>query len=416
MTAGGGATLTANSKLVRKVVVAALAALFFAGVVSAVFAGTRAGGRAGAQRTAVLRVDTKAPSWVAPGGVATVGGFAGANEHLRLVGAQGALIAQTRSGPLGRFLFHFRAPARAGSYQLRVLAGVIQSPAGALTVRPLELAAVGDITFGEQVGPALSLYGAGYPWTAVAPVLRSADITVGNLETAVSTRGSAEVKEYTFRGPPSALKPLATLAGFDALTLANNHSGDFGQQAELDTVRSVRAAGMIPFGAGANSFQAHRPALLERGGLTVALLGYSDVNPSGFTAGPDSPGTAKADTAAIATDVHAARKHADLVVCFFHWGVERRPQPDDRQQQLAAACVNNGAQVVLSAHPHVLGPVSRPTAHSVVTWSLGNFVFPSSGAAARTGILQVQLAGDGVRGYRLLPALINGFRPQLLVR
>ena len=408
--------MSANSKLVRRVVVMSLAALCFAGIASAVYAGTRDGAPAGARRTAILRVDTKAPPWLAPGGIATVGGFAGANEQLRLVGAQGALIARTRSGPLGRYLFRFRAPARTGSYQLRVLAGAAQSPAGKLTVRPLELAAVGDITFGEQVGPALSVYGAAYPWTAVAPVLRSADITVGNLETAVSMRGSAQVKEYTFRGPPSALKPLATLAGFDALTLANNHSGDFGQQAGLDTVRYVRAAGMIPFGAGANDFQAHRPALLKRGGLTVALLGYSDINPLGFTAGPDSPGTAKADTAAIAADVHAARRHADLVVCFFHWGVERRPQPDGRQQQLAAACVSNGAQVVLGAHPHVLGPVSRSTAHSVVSWSLGNFVFPSSGATARTGILQVQLAADGVRGYRLQQALIDGFRPHLLGR
>jgi poly-gamma-glutamate synthesis protein (capsule biosynthesis protein) len=403
--------------VVRRLVSAGLAVVFAAGLATAVLAGiTRAGAASSPARAEVaqmLRVDTNAPSWLAPGGAGSVGGFAGANEPLRLVGAQGVLLARTRSGPLGRYVFRFRAPARVGRYQLRVLAGAAEASAGTLAVRPLELAAVGDITFGEQVGPAIAAYGAAYPWTAVASRLRSADITVGNLESAVSTRGSAQVKEFTFRGPPSALKPLARLAGFDALTLANNHSGDFGPQAALDTVRSVRAAGMIPFGAGANSFQARRPALLERGGLKVALLGYSDINPLGFNAASASPGTARADTAAIAADVHAARRHADLVVCFFHWGVERRAEPDGRQQQLAAACLNSGAQVVLSAHPHVLGPLTAPRPHTVVSWSLGNFVFPSSGAAARTGILQVRLAKNGVRGYRLLPVLINGFRPQL---
>jgi Bacterial capsule synthesis protein PGA_cap len=408
--------MKANSKLVCRGLVAALAAVFSTGVTSAVYAGIEGGAPLEVRHQASLRVESKAPPWLAPNGVGTVSGFAGANQHLRLVGTQGLLIARTRSGPLGRFVFRFRAPARSGRYHLRVLAGTAQASAGTLTVRPLQLAAVGDITFGEQVGPALATQGAAYPWTAVAPTLRRADITVGNLETAVSTRGVAQGKKFTFRGQPSALRPLATLAGFDALTLANNHSGDFGPQAALDTVRYVLAAGMIPFGVGANSFQARRPALIERGGLTLALLGYSDINPFGFSAGPRSPGTAKADMAAIAADVRAARRHADLVACFFHWGVERQPQPNARQQQLAAACLNNGANIVLGAHPHVLGPLTTPRPHTLVAWSLGNFVFPSSGAAAHTGILQVRLGADGVHGYRLLPAVISGFRPQLLTR
>ena len=132
-----------------------------------------------------------------------------------------------------------------------------------------------------------------------------------------------------------------------------------------------------------------------------------------FTATSTGPGTAKADVAAITADVHGALKRADVVACFFHWGVELHPEANARQQLFAGACLNAGARLVLGAHPHVLGGVSRPTAHSLVAWTLGNFVFPSGGVTSRTAILHVALGADGVRGYRLLPVRIDGFRPRL---
>jgi poly-gamma-glutamate capsule biosynthesis protein CapA/YwtB (metallophosphatase superfamily) len=325
--------------------------------------------------------------------------------------ANGRVVDSALSGRLGGFRLAFTT-AKAGWYRLRIAAGDRVRPIGTLMVRPLVMEAVGDITFGEQVGPAMSTYGAAYPWGYVAAALRRADITVGNLETAVSERGSAATKEYTFRGPPSALRPMHTLAGFDVLTLANNHSDDFGSQALLDTVHAVHTAGIMSIGAGATSFRAHRPAIVVEGGLRVAFLGYSDVNPLGFVATDVSPGTASADPAAIEADVRAARRHADAVVCFFHWGTELHPDPDERQQMLADACLRSGASVVLGAHPHVFGPISRPTPRTLVAWTLGNFVFPSAGITARTAILRVELSASGVSGYRALPVVIDGFRPR----
>jgi len=400
---------------VRRTAVLALTAAFFGALSAAVFVGiVRATASPQATHGAHLpRVDSTLPSWLAPGGAARVEGFAGADQHLRLETTAGAVLARARSGRLGHFVFRVRAPD-AGRYRLRVVAGSASVPVGTLLVRPLVLDAVGDITFGEQVGPTLASRGAAYPWAGVAGELRSADLTVGNLESSVSTRGIAQIKKYTFRGSPEVLHPLAHLAGFDALTLANNHSGDFGGEALLDTVRHVRAAGIQPFGAGADRRRAGLPAIVAAGGLKVAFLGYSDVNPLGFTAGAASPGTAKADVLEIADRVRAARRRADVVACFFHWGVELEARPDARQQQFATACLSGGARVVLGSHPHVLGPLSRPGPRSVVAWTLGNFVFPSSGITARTAILQVRLGSDGVRGARLLPVRIDGFRPALV--
>lgn len=365
-----------------------------------------------AEATPPLTVLAKPGGWRAPGVGVLVSGFAGARRRVALR-ANGRAVATAIAGPFGRYTLRY-APESSGRYRLVVAAGSRRRPAGTLVVRPVTIDAVGDITFGEQVGPALGRYGAAYPWTYVAPTLRSADVTVGNLETAVSTRGIAAVKEYTFRGPPNALRPLRGVAGFDVLTLANNHTVDFGRDALLDTVRAVHAAGIRTIGAGANDLQARRPVILQAGGLTIAFLGYSDVNPAGFNATSSEPGTAKADAGAIAADVRAALRRADVAVCFFHWGVELHPEPDARQQLLAAACLNAGAKLVLGAHPHVLGGLATPTHSALVAWTLGNFVFPSGGATSRTAILHVALARSGVVGYRLLPARIEGFRPRLV--
>ncbi len=370
-------------------------------------------GNDGSGRAQLLHVDSRLPGWLAPGAAGHVEGFARANERLRLETTGGSVLARTTSGPRGRFLFRFRAP-QPGRYRLRVAGAGRTAAAGVVVVRPLVLDAVGDITFGEQVGPAVSAYGGAYPWAGVARALHAADLTTGNLETSVTTRGTAGVKKYIFRGPPQALAPMSRVAGFDVLTLANNHADDYGPEALLDTLRYVRAAGIESIGAGANELLARRPAIVEAGGLKIAFLGYSDINPAGFPATATTPGTATADAAAIAADVRAARRRADVVVCFMHWGVELQSQPDSRQQQLAAACLSAGAQVVLGAHPHVFGPVSRPTPRSLVAWTLGNFVFPSAGVPAHTAILQVRLDAHGVRGYRLLPVEIEGFRPRLL--
>ncbi len=358
-----------------------------------------------------LKVLTPVSGWRAPGVAVAVSGFArpGARVDLR---AGRRRLASAHAGGRGRYRLRF-VPRSAGRYRLTVTAAGRSRPAGRLTVRPVVLDAVGDVTFGEQVGPTIARLGGAYPWTNVAATLRHADITIGNLETAVSTRGVAAVKQYTFRGSPAALLPMRRLAGFDVLTLANNHTVDYGRDALLDTVRAVRAAGIQTIGAGATSLRARRPAFVRAGGLGVAFLGYSDVNPLGFNATATEPGTARADVAAITADVRAALRRADVAVCFFHWGTEMHPAPDARQQLFAAACLNAGARLVVGAHPHVLGGLARPTERSLVAWTLGNFVFPSSGTTSRTAILQVALGADGVRGHRLVPVRIEGFRPRL---
>jgi poly-gamma-glutamate capsule biosynthesis protein CapA/YwtB (metallophosphatase superfamily) len=355
------------------------------------------------------------PGWLAPGALLRVRGFAGREEPVELL-VGGRVVGRAITGPRGGFRFAAPAPAP-GRHPVAVRAGERRMPVGVLQVRPVRLAAVGDVMFSESVARGIAEHGAGYPWSAAGPLLRGADVATANLETAISTRGRPEPKEFTFRGAPEALAGMRRVGGIEVVSVANNHAVDYGREAFLDTLRHTRAAGITPVGGGATEAQARKPVFVERGGLRIAFLAYSDVNPAGFPAGPSTPGVARAVYEHIVADVRAARKQAHVVVCWFHWGVELRAEPTWEQQRFAAAALEGGAHVVLGAHPHVLGPVAVPRRGSLVAWSLGNFVFPSfREQTVRTGVLVVRLDATGVRGYDLVPYRINGFRPEPVAR
>ncbi len=357
-----------------------------------------------------LTIAAPLPDWLAPGAHFAVEGSTSAHTVTLL--SDGARIGSAATRPNGRFSVQVQAPA-AGRHRLSLVVGGIRVGIGTLLVRPVVLDAVGDITPGEAVGPTIQALGTAYPWTRVGSELRSADLTAGNLEGAITGRGTpAPGKQYHFRGPEALLRGARNRAGFDVLTVANNHAVDYGAVGLADTLAAARRAGIATVGGGGNVAAARRPASFVAGGLRIAFLGYSDISPVGFAAGPSSPGIARADVSAIAADVARAKRTSDVVVVFFHWGVELRAAPDARQRMFAAAAVRAGAAVVLGAHPHVLGPVER-SPHALVAWTLGNFVFPpGQPAAVRTAILRVRLTALGVAGFDLVPAR-SGVQPVL---
>ena len=179
--------------------------------------------------------------------------------------ANGRPLAATTSGALGRFVLDVRAPRRSGRYRLVLRAGERRVVLPDLTVRPVVLAAVGDVNLGDRIDAGIRTLGPDQPWKPATPLLRAADIAVANLECAVSTRGWAVAgKEYTFRGAPSSLAAVAR-AGLDAVTVANNHSLDFGVEAFVDTLRHAHRYGLRTLGGGTLGV-ARTPSFMEAGG------------------------------------------------------------------------------------------------------------------------------------------------------
>ncbi len=183
--------------------------------------------------------------------------------------------------------------------------------------------------------------------------------------------------------------------------------------ATVDTVRGVERLGMKAVGAGPNLRRALAPQVVERLGLRVAFVGFSEIAPVEFAAGPGHPGTAWAKPEQIAAAVQAARRRADVVVATFHWGIERQTLETAQQRALADVAVRNGAQVVIGAHPHTLQPVRRQGG-ALVAYSLGNFVFGAhSPETTSTGILRLGLTAEGVSRASWRAAQIAGNRPVL---
>ncbi|HYH59934.1 MAG TPA: CapA family protein [Thermoleophilaceae bacterium] len=277
----------------------------------------------------------------------------------------------------------------------------------------MTLAAVGDINLGNGPRVVMRYRGMRYPWRNVAPTLRRADVAFGNLECAISRRGRPVPKTYNFRGRPAALRTAVRFAGLDVVNLANNHAGDYGRRALRDTLRHSRRFGLTPVGAGRNLKAARRPRVVNRLGLRIGFVGFSDILPYSFAATSKRAGTAFASRRAIRRGVRRARGRADVVVATFHWGVERSHRPTARQRMFARVALRAGAAAVIGAHPHVLQP-RRRRGRRYVAYSLGNFVWSAgSRATSRTGILRLRLSGRGVERARFLRARITGAKPRL---
>jgi poly-gamma-glutamate capsule biosynthesis protein CapA/YwtB (metallophosphatase superfamily) len=356
---------------------------------------------------------------VAPGGWVALTGSdapdgAGLVLEARTPGGRWRAAGRSSADDDGRFRLEARVLARPGRVALRARApGVGVSAPVAVTVRPLRLASVGDINLGDAPGEAIAANGPRYPWTSVGNALRRADIAFGNLECAISELGEPFPKQFNFRGTPAALKGLRRHSGIDVLNLANNHVGDFGRPATVETVHAVQRLGMRAVGAGADLKRALAPQVVDRLGLRVAFVGFSSIAPLEFAAGEDSPGTAWASVEAVAEAVRDARRRADVVVATFHWGIEKATYETAEQQLLAQTAAAAGAHLVIGAHPHVLQPLRREGA-ALVAYSLGNFVFgAASPGTESTGILEADLTADGVAAARWRAGHIEGGRPVL---
>jgi poly-gamma-glutamate capsule biosynthesis protein CapA/YwtB (metallophosphatase superfamily) len=264
----------------------------------------------------------------------------------------------------------------------------------------VSLVFVGDIMLADSPGKVIKR--GEDPFAPFAAILKSADIRVGNLECVVATGGSAEEdKPYTFRAAPRSLGFVKR--HFDAVGLANNHSGDFGPKAFAEMLGLLDKAGIGYFGGGADLARAHAPLIVERKGLRIALLAYDEFFPRSFEADVDKPGVAWSEDEQVRRDITLARTeyHADLVIPFMHWGWEHEPLASARQRQLARTMIDAGADAVVGGHPHVTQDVEQYRGKPII-YSLGNFVFDGfSSLDNNTGwLLRLELDKQGVRAWR----------------
>lgn len=258
----------------------------------------------------------------------------------------------------------------------------------------MTLVFVGDVMLDD--GPGQTLAAGADPLEYVAPLFAGADLVVANLECPVATGGVEVPKPWAFRAHPRAIEVVKR--HFGAVALANNHAGDFGDAALVETLLLLDRAGVPRVGAGRDLVEAHMPALIGRKGVNVALIACNEFKPRGFEATASSPGVAWCDEQQLLRDLDVARvAGADLVVPFLHWGWEGEPKPSERQRDLAHRLIDAGADAVIGGHPHV---TQDPEIYKgrLILYSLGNFVFDGfDDEAGRTGwALRLTLGPSGL--------------------
>lgn len=247
----------------------------------------------------------------------------------------------------------------------------------------LRMCFVGDIMGHEpQIIAAERNEGTTYDYhptfTWIAPYLQSVDLAVGNLE--VAFPGEPPYTGYPVFRSPDQLAPAIRAAGFDLLVTANNHANDGGLQGVLHTIDVLREAGFYQTGTFKNKAErdAFYPLLVTRQGFKLAVLNYTyDTN--GIPTRPPSL-VNEIDTSLIHQDMQMAKAlKPDWTIVFMHWGKEYRQYASDQQEWLAQWLVDQGADMVVGAHPHVVQPITflRDQARKkdcLVAYSLGNFV------------------------------------------
>jgi hypothetical protein len=241
---------------------------------------------------------------------------------------------------------------------------------------------------------------------AIRELVEGADLAIANFENPAPNKFSYHTSGLRFSADPKLIKGLAT-AGIDWVSLANNHIGDAGGNGITQTIRNLRDYGIKSSGAGKNLKAARKPAVLEAGAQKVAFLAY-DTIAGYYTADADTAGSARMTQRVVRNDVRRARKAgADIVIVFPHWGSEYDPSPFARQQALAHAAIDAGADMVIGNHAHWAAAMEvhegRP-----IWYALGNFVFDQTWSEpTMEGItLELTFHGKDLVQARMRPHII----------
>jgi poly-gamma-glutamate synthesis protein (capsule biosynthesis protein) len=297
-------------------------------------------------------------------------------------------------------------PARTTQRALHSVNSPSRPASTGVAAASVTLAFAGDVHFTGRTAQLLN-----DPATAFGPitaVLKSADFTAVNLETAVTSGGVPQPKTYHFRTVPAAFTALRD-GGVSLVTMANNHVLDYGQVGLADTLAAAQAARFPYVGIGKDAAAAWAPYVTTVKGMRIAVIGVSQVAElaSSWVATPSRPGEANAiDLPRTLAAVRAAARLAPVVIVFMHWGTEGESCPDPNQLSLARQLSAAGASIIIGAHAHMLQG-SGWLGHTFVAYGMGNFLWWENSYSTASGVLELTLHPHAPLTARFIPAVVS---------
>ncbi len=260
--------------------------------------------------------------------------------------------------------------------------------------KPVDVVFAGDAMMDGSVKRAIHRWGPDFPFRNVKKEVSRADLAVVNLETSVTQANRKDdVQLFNFKSDPSSLDGISH-AGFDLVSMANNHVLDYMETGLFDTFRNIKRHRLSYVGAGMNEREAYSARTFVRNGKTIKIAAFARFLPSeNWFAHGDHPGVAEAyQSERVMKAIARERAGADYLIVFMHWGVEKNNHPEAWQRDMARKMIDAGADAIVGSHPHVLQGFEfykdKPIAYSI-----GNFLFPDyvSNRKAETGLLHLKL-------------------------
>lgn len=275
-------------------------------------------------------------------------------------------------------------------------------------LRELRITAVGDLMLDASARETVDKEGYDYPFALTKKYFDKADIVFANLEGPLTDGGKRDKKKrFTFRSPPRKVALALKRAGIDIVSLANNHSLDYGAEGLSDTAFALDQQNILYVGAGKNIKAARNFEVIHANGHDVAFLAYNLTFPVYTWARRRRPGTAFGHELHVRADVKKALKHADIVVVSFHWGREVKTKLRYYQHELGHAAIDSGASLVLGHHPHILQGVEVYKG-GLIIYSLGNYAFGSfSKRTTRSAVAQITFRDNKFYKLRMIPLSVD---------
>jgi poly-gamma-glutamate synthesis protein (capsule biosynthesis protein) len=286
--------------------------------------------------------------------------------------------------------------------------------------QPIKIILAGDIMLDRGVEYMVEEEGNGdfrFPFLKIADYLKGADIVFGNLEGVISDKGIKVGSIYSFRAEPKAIEGLIS-AGFNVLSMANNHAFDYSREALEDCLAKLGKAGISFVGAGLTENEAYSSLIKEVDGVKIAFLAYTDLGPEIWRATGENSGIAwisQNSIEKIKQDIKSAKEESDILIVSLHSGEEYQKAPSRFQIDFSRMAVDAGADLFVGHHPHVVQP-NEKYQDSWILYSLGNFVFDQSFSeeTMEGQIIELLIEDNKIKETNLREININdSFQPYL---
>ena len=248
-------------------------------------------------------------------------------------------------------------------------------------------------------------------------MLKKSDIVFANLEGTASDQGKDGGSLYSFQMDPSVI-PAMKGAGVSVLSVANNHVGDFGLASYTDTLARLKENEILYTGGGNTSDEAEQPAIIEKYGIKIGFLGFSDVGPDWMRVKENQAGVLLASNPRFDEIVRNASAQVDHLVVSFHFGDEYQTTHNARQEYLAHKAIDAGAKIIIGHHPHVMQD-TEVYKEGFIAYSLGNFIFDQnfSEDTMQGMLLEMKLGRDGsIATTKNIVKLNRVFQPESVIK